>query len=141
MVGKAGGRQPKAPIHWLSSQRSPEMKGCARQLETQATFVRIWNMRPRHRGFTHRRMAPDGGAGFVWLSSSWVTCTVGWQVCIGFLVCPSKPGVYHAQFLCGTGRGVCDSVVGSEVCDRSAGLGGLKVMPSRIGDQNVSLSS
>lgn len=64
MVGKAGGRQPQAPINWLSSQRSPEMKGCVHQLEAHAAFVKVCNMRPRHRGFTHRRMmALDGGLG------------------------------------------------------------------------------
>lgn len=33
---------------------------------------------------------------------------------------------------------VCVTVVGSEVCVESAGLGGLNEMPSRIRDQNVS---
>lgn len=56
MVGKAGGRQPQAPINWLSSQRSPEMRGCVGPLEAHTAFVKVWNMRPRHRGFTHRRM-------------------------------------------------------------------------------------
>lgn len=70
MVGKAGGRQPQAPINWPSSQSSPEMKGCVHRLGAQAAFVRGWNMRPRHRGFSHRGMAPDG---FVWPVSPWVT--------------------------------------------------------------------
>lgn len=30
---------------------------------------------------------------------------MSWLACIWFLVCPSKSGVYHAQFLFGTGRG------------------------------------
>lgn len=33
-------------------------------------------VRTRHRGFTHRRMAPDGGLSLCGQLSSWVTCTV-----------------------------------------------------------------
>lgn len=32
---------------------------------------------------------------------------------------------------------MCDSVVGSEVCVESAGLGGLNEMPSKIRDQTL----
>lgn len=53
----------------------------------------------------------------------------------------SKPGVYHTvpiwKWKWGVGR-EGDAVAGSEVCDESAGLGGLSEMASRIRRQSVS---
>lgn len=79
------------------------MKGCVGRLEAHAAFVKVWNRRPSPRGFVHRKMAADGGLG---LCGQCHPGTVSWLACIWFLVCPSKPCVYHAEFLFGTGSEV-----------------------------------